>query len=64
MTDFAAEQHQQMMTVYRDQTDAYLASRHDTVRTIEHTIVELGEIFQQLATMVGLSFLDIIDYGA
>ncbi|CDI97111.1 syntaxin 5 [Echinococcus multilocularis] len=43
---------QQQMTLYRDQTDAYLAARHDTVRTIEHTIVELGEIFQQLATMV------------
>ncbi|CAL8097035.1 unnamed protein product [Calicophoron daubneyi] len=35
-----------------DQTDAYLASRADTMRSIEHTIVELGEIFQQLATMV------------
>ncbi|KAL5971417.1 Syntaxin-5, partial [Taenia solium] len=43
---------QQQMTLYRDQTDAYLAARQDTVRTIEHTIVELGEIFQQLATMV------------
>ncbi|TGZ67073.1 hypothetical protein CRM22_004986 [Opisthorchis felineus] len=35
-----------------DQTDTYLASRADTMRSIEHTIVELGEIFQQLATMV------------
>lgn len=35
-----------------DQTDSYLSSRADTMRTIEHTIVELGEIFQQLATMV------------
>ncbi|VDM30691.1 unnamed protein product [Hydatigera taeniaeformis] len=43
---------QQQMALFRDQTDAYLAARHDTVRTIEHTIVELGEIFQQLATMV------------
>ncbi|KAL5107025.1 Syntaxin-5 [Taenia crassiceps] len=43
---------QQQMTLYHDQTYAYLAARHDTVRTIEHTIIELGEIFQQLATMV------------
>ncbi|VDL17337.1 unnamed protein product [Hymenolepis diminuta] len=43
---------QTQMMMYRDQTDAYLAARHDTVRTIEHTILELGEIFQQLATMV------------
>lgn len=35
-----------------DQTETYLASRADTMRSIEHTIVELGEIFQQLATMV------------
>ncbi|TPP56643.1 Syntaxin 5 [Fasciola gigantica] len=34
-----------------DQTETYLASRADTMRSIEHTIVELGEIFQQLATM-------------
>ncbi|KAM7534329.1 hypothetical protein Aperf_G00000115724 [Anoplocephala perfoliata] len=43
---------QQQKMLYRDQTEAYLAARHDTVQTIEHTIVELGEIFQQLATMV------------
>lgn len=49
---------QQQMMLYRDQTDAYLAARHDTVRTIEHTIVELGEIFQQLATMVRPLFFD------
>uniref|UniRef100_A0A5K3FHK4 t-SNARE coiled-coil homology domain-containing protein n=1 Tax=Mesocestoides corti TaxID=53468 RepID=A0A5K3FHK4_MESCO len=53
VTDFAGVQHnEQMMTMYRDQTDNYLSARYDTVRTIEHTIVELGEIFQQLATMV------------
>nr|VZI38669.1 unnamed protein product [Spirometra erinaceieuropaei] len=49
--DFAGEQLNQRL-LYRDQTDAYLQSRHETVRTIEHTIVELGQIFQQLATMV------------
>ncbi|CAH8865787.1 unnamed protein product [Trichobilharzia szidati] len=38
--------------VSSDQTDTYLASRADTMRSIEHTIVELGQIFQQLATMV------------
>ncbi|CAH8593527.1 unnamed protein product [Heterobilharzia americana] len=38
--------------VSSDQTDSYLASRADTMRSIEHTIVELGQIFQQLATMV------------
>ncbi len=38
--------------VLRDQTDAYLTARSDTVRNIEHTIVELGQIFSQLATMV------------
>ncbi|OON20602.1 Syntaxin [Opisthorchis viverrini] len=38
-----------------DQTDTYLASRADTMRSIEHTIVELGEIFQQLATMANES---------
>ncbi|KAK4468428.1 hypothetical protein MN116_007635 [Schistosoma mekongi] len=35
-----------------DQTESYLLSRSDTMQSIEHTIVELGQIFQQLATMV------------
>ncbi|RTG82583.1 syntaxin 5 [Schistosoma bovis] len=35
-----------------DQTDSYLQSRSDAMQSIEHTIVELGQIFQQLATMV------------
>ncbi|XP_018653343.1 putative syntaxin [Schistosoma mansoni] len=35
-----------------DQTDSYLLSRSDAMQSIEHTIVELGQIFQQLATMV------------
>ncbi|TNN08924.1 Syntaxin-5 isoform 2, partial [Schistosoma japonicum] len=35
-----------------DQTESYLLSRSDTMRSIEHTIVELGQIFQQLATMI------------
>lgn len=61
MSDFALElQNQQQMLTYADQTDAYLSSRHDTVRTIEHTIVELGEIFQQLAQMVCPNFADTL----
>ncbi|KAF7252198.1 hypothetical protein EG68_09173 [Paragonimus skrjabini miyazakii] len=48
-TQLATQQRQLYLT---DQTEAYLTSRADTMRSIEHTIVELGEIFQQLATMV------------
>ena len=32
--------------------DSYIQSRADTMQNIEQTIVELGSIFQQLATMV------------
>lgn len=35
-----------------DQQDAYIQERASTMETIESTIVELGQIFQQLATMV------------
>lgn len=35
-----------------DQQDAYIQDRASTMETIESTIVELGTIFQQLATMV------------
>ncbi|CAH8544650.1 unnamed protein product [Schistosoma turkestanicum] len=35
-----------------DQTDSYLLSRSETMQSIEHTVIELGQIFQQLATMV------------
>lgn len=34
------------------QQDAYLASRQDALHEVESTIVELGNIFQQLASMV------------
>ena len=32
--------------------DSYISSRAETMQNIEQTIVELGGIFQQLATMV------------
>ncbi len=32
--------------------DSYLANRSETMQNIEQTIVELGDIFTQLATMV------------
>jgi syntaxin 5 len=35
-----------------DETDTYLASRSETMQNIEQTIIELGDIFTQLATMV------------
>lgn len=35
-----------------DETDSYLASRSEAMQNIEQTIVELGDIFTQLATMV------------
>ncbi|XP_071454480.1 syntaxin-5 [Hetaerina americana] len=35
-----------------DQTDDYIQSRAETMQNIESTIVELGGIFQQLASMV------------
>ena len=35
-----------------EQQDNYITERAETMETIESTIVELGNIFQQLATMV------------
>lgn len=35
-----------------DEQDAYIQSRADTMQNIESTIVELGTVFQRLATMV------------
>lgn len=32
--------------------DTYLANRSETMQNIEQTIIELGDIFTQLATMV------------
>jgi len=42
--------HQQLQLI--EENDSYIASRADTMQNIEQTIVELGGIFQQLATMV------------
>jgi len=36
----------------QDETESYLSSRAEAMQNIESTIVELGSIFQQLATMV------------
>ena len=41
----------QLATINHDQ-DQYYSSRADAMHTIESTIVELGSIFSQLATMV------------
>lgn len=35
-----------------DEQDAYIQSRAETMQNIESTIVELGSVFQRLATMV------------
>merc|ERR1711942_586874 len=40
-----------MATLHQD-TDSYYSSRADAMHTIDSTIVELGGIFSQLATMV------------
>lgn len=50
--DQQSSRNQMQQLAFADQTDAYLQSRSDAVQTIESTIVELGGIFQQLATMV------------
>ena len=44
--------HQMSSMELVDQRDAYITERASTMETIESTIVELGNIFQQLATMV------------
>ena len=43
--------YQNQLTLMEEQ-DTYLQSRADTMKTIESTIVELGQMFTQLATMV------------
>lgn len=52
--DFGARpsttQHHALQLV--EQHDSYITERAETMETIESTIVELGNIFQQLATMV------------
>ena len=46
------QQQQQQLLVYEDPSNAYLEERANTMQSIESTIVELGTIFNQLATMV------------
>lgn len=46
----AAQQQQQEMALVS--SNSYLEERADAVKNIESTIVELGQIFQQLATMI------------
>eukprot|EP00053_Salpingoeca_punica_P007377 m.67545 g.67545 ORF g.67545 m.67545 type:complete len:294 (+) comp14120_c0_seq2:224-1105(+) len=48
--DMSAHQQQQEMTLV--ESNAYMEERADAVKNIESTIVELGQIFQQLATMI------------
>lgn len=43
---------QQQLLVYNDQSTAYLEDRANAMQSVETTIVELGTIFNQLATMV------------
>lgn len=43
---------QQQLLIYNDQSNDYLQERASTMQSIESTIVELGTIFNQLATMV------------
>jgi len=47
-----ALRHRQSQLLAQDETESYLSSRADAMQSIESTIVELGGIFQQLATMV------------
>lgn len=42
----------QTLLQFQDQTNEYLEERANTMQSIESTIVELGTIFNQLATMV------------
>jgi len=46
----SSSQHQAVELV--EKGDSYITERAETMETIESTIVELGNIFQQLATMV------------
>lgn len=49
-TTFGSSMKQQLQAI--DETDAILANRSEAMQNIEQTIVELGDIFTQLATMV------------
>lgn len=46
------QQQQQQILVYEDSSVQYLEERANAMQSIESTIVELGTIFNQLATMV------------
>ncbi|KAJ1676183.1 Integral membrane protein SED5, partial [Spiromyces aspiralis] len=50
MPDMSDGQAQQMLLL--EQQDAYLDSRSEAIKSVETTISELGQIFQQLARMV------------
>ncbi|XP_054159507.1 syntaxin-5-like [Oppia nitens] len=43
---------EKQLLIYEDQSNDYLEERTNTMQSIESTIVELGTIFNQLATMV------------
>jgi len=45
-------QEQKQLLIYEDESNQYLEERASTMQSIESTIVELGTIFNQLATMV------------
>jgi len=49
-TSFNSSFKQQLQVI--DATDSYLAERSEAMQNIEQTIVELGDIFTQLATMI------------
>lgn len=51
MDDVDKQRYQQQLQLI-DEQDSYISSRAETMQNIEQTIVELGGIFQQLATMV------------
>jgi len=48
----ASQMQQQMQQLLIDETDSYIQERSDAMQNIESTVVELGQIFTQLATMV------------
>ena len=48
----ADQQQQQQSQIMNTQQDTYLTSRQDALQDVESTIVELGNIFQQLSHMV------------
>lgn len=50
--DLVDKQRYQQQLQLIDEQDTYIKSRAETMQNIEQTIVELGEIFQQLAHMV------------